>query len=354
MASLTTRSSRMRVPRTRLRIRTHLRAAVLAASALLLASCGGEETVTTQRAVKRYGIPDDLPPVEISDTDIGEITSLPVAPTAPTPGTPPAAPPTSATPAPRAAGGYEAVEVKDGGTIRGTVKLDKAVNLWTTAVQKDVSACGHSELPTQRIVCDPLSLGLANSVVYLADITKGRAWEGAMAVDEDERTAVQDQHGCKYVPHVQVVRVNTQLVVKNSDPAEHNIHGYLNSALNTAFNFGSPSNSVMDEAGDAFLERAGKYILKCDIHPWMNAYIHVVEHPYHVVTGEDGSFVLENVPPGEYTLVCWHEGMEETPRVKDGAISGYTYGEDVVKTQKITVTPNGEVRADFVLEAPSR
>jgi len=338
--------------------RPHTRrsSAALAVCVLLLAACGGEEPATTTRAVKRYGIPDDLPAVAISDTDIGQISSLPVAPTAPTPGTAPAAPAAPAPSAPpRSAGAYRVVEVRDGGTIRGVVKLDKRVETWTTPVQKDVSACGHSELPTQRVVYDPVGLGLANAVVYLADITEGKAWEGPMAVDEDERTALQDQHGCKYEPHVQIVRVNTQLVVKNSDSAEHNIHGYLNSALNTAFNFGSPSNSVMDEAGDAFLERAGKYILKCDIHPWMNAFIHVVEHPYYVVTGADGSFVLEHVPPGEYTLVCWHEGMTEEPRVKDGAISGYTYGEDIVKQQKVTVTPNGEVRADdFVLEAPTR
>ena len=327
---------------------------VLTAFVLLLASCGDDSVATSRRAVKRYGIPDDLPSVAIADTGIGEVSRMPTAAaTSPTPSAPrtPTAP---AAAAPRAPGQYAVITVEEGGTIRGVVKLDKPVILWATPVQKDEAACGHPEIPTQRIIFDAATLGVQNAVVYLADITQGKDWEGPPAAEEDERTVLQDQVGCKYVPHVQVARENTQLVVRNSDSAEHNIHGYLNTALNTAFNFGTAANSTVDEAGDAFLERAGKYILKCDIHPWMNAFILVVTHPYHVVTDEQGAFVLENVPPGEYTLACWHEGMTETPRVKDGAISGYTYGVDVLEQQKVTVAPSGEATVEFVLAAPVR
>ena len=50
----------------------------------------------------------------------------------------------------------------------------------------------------------------------------------------------------------------------------------------------------------------GLYI-KCDVHNWMNAYIHIFDHPFYAVTGKDGSFEIPNLPPGEYELTVWHE-----------------------------------------------
>ena len=73
--------------------------------------------------------------------------------------------------------------------------------------------------------------------------------------------------------------------------------------------------------------------VKCDIHPWMNAYVAVVEHPYFAVTGEDGSFKLENLPPGSYTIEAWHENyevMEQTITIGDNESKTleFTYGSD--------------------------
>jgi hypothetical protein len=61
--------------------------------------------------------------------------------------------------------------------------------------------------------------------------------------------------------------------------------------------------------------------VKCDIHPWMNAYVAVVPHPYFAVTGPDGAFELPNLPPGTYTVEVWHEkykSMEQTVTIGDG------------------------------------
>jgi hypothetical protein len=53
--------------------------------------------------------------------------------------------------------------------------------------------------------------------------------------------------------------------------------------------------------------------VKCDVHPWMNAYIHVLDHPYFAVTQQDGTFEIKGLPPGDYEVSVWHEFPKFTP-----------------------------------------
>ena len=120
--------------------------------------------------------------------------------------------------------------------------------------------------------------------------------------------AVLNQKGCVYEPHVQGMRVGQDLAVKTSDPTAHNVHGYAKE--NRPFNRSQPAGAadvVMTMRRD---EASPPMKVKCDIHPWMNAYIAVVPHPYFAVTGADGSFELANLPPGTYTIQAWHEQYE--------------------------------------------
>ena len=45
--------------------------------------------------------------------------------------------------------------------------------------------------------------------------------------------------------------------------------------------------------------------VECNIHSWMDAYIGAVPHPYFAVTGNDGTFEIHNVPPGDYVIEAW-------------------------------------------------
>ncbi|MBL9085734.1 MAG: hypothetical protein JNM10_01195 [Planctomycetia bacterium] len=264
-----------------------------------------------------------------------------------------------AAPAPAGGKEYKVVEVAGGVTVRGVVTLalsaeekDKFALPKVIHGKDNEKGCGEKEHDSERLVFDRATLGVGNAVVYLKDVTSGKEWPEAMK--SEDRVATIDQKGCKYVPHVLLARTSTQMVVLNSDAADHNIHGFKtpadkNSLQSTKFNFTSAPNSKNEDTADAFLEDAGLYLVKCDVHPWMNAYVLTVEHPYYTVTSataegdrKPGEFVLENVPPGSYTLVVWKEGMHEVPVEADGKISAYNYSENIVKEIPITVEAGKE------------
>ena len=121
--------------------------------------------------------------------------------------------------------------------------------------------------------------------------------------------AVLDQKGCQYRPHVVAVQVDQPLVVTNSDAFLHNVHAL--SIDNPAFNFGQPSKDLRGRSVGP-MKVAEVFRVKCDVHPWMGAYVHVIDHPYFAVSGEDGTFAIPaGLPDGEYTLAAWHEKLGE-------------------------------------------
>jgi plastocyanin len=127
---------------------------------------------------------------------------------------------------------------------------------------------------------------------------------------------VLDQKGCRYTPHVLGVQVGQPLEVLNSDPTLHNVHAVP--AANQEFNTGQPLTGMKHT--HRFSTREVMVPFKCDVHPWMRAFIGVLDHPYFAATGADGSFSLKGLPPGTYTVEAWHEtlGMQ-TQSVTIGA-----------------------------------
>ncbi len=117
-----------------------------------------------------------------------------------------------------------------------------------------------------------------------------------------------DQKGCSYEPRVQAAIVGQKLNIVNSDPTSHNIRCLAKK--NRQFNVGQPVPGTREQVL-AKAEMAVKF--KCDIHPWMTAYIFVMEHALYSTTSADGAFEIKNLPAGEYTLVAWHEkyGQQE-------------------------------------------
>ncbi|MCH7591600.1 MAG: carboxypeptidase regulatory-like domain-containing protein [Planctomycetes bacterium] len=111
-----------------------------------------------------------------------------------------------------------------------------------------------------------------------------------------------NQFGCQYKPHVIGIMEGQDLIVKNSDDTNHNIH-FL-PKVNKQLNFSQPKKGMTKSVS---LKKEDVFKAKCDVHPWMGCYIKVFNHPFFAVTGKDGTFELSGLPPGKYVIEAWHE-----------------------------------------------
>lgn len=140
--------------------------------------------------------------------------------------------------------------------------------------------------------------------------------------------AVLDQRGCMYEPHVFAMRAGQELKILNSDNTIHNVHAQARN--NRKFNASMISNKVPPLIRK-FEKPELAIPIKCDVHPWMLSWAGVFDHPYFAVTGEDGTWKIDGLPPGEYTVATWHEKLgerEEKVQVSQGAAKEltFTYG----------------------------
>ena len=203
------------------------------------------------------------------------------------------------------------------GTISGEVKFtDVQPKLSPIKVSKDQDYCGEI-LPNETYLIDANG-GLKNVVVFL------EAAAVASAADPQKLNQVEN-NGCVYAPRIIAMRKGERLRIRNADPKLHIPHSYLQEK--TVFMLSLPFKNTVLEATQKIRE-PGVLKLVCDTHAWMLGFIHVFDHPYFAVTDERGSFFIENIPPGTYTLKAWHE---------DGGI----------RTQEIIVSEAGEVLANF-------
>jgi len=137
---------------------------------------------------------------------------------------------------------------------------------------------------------------------------------------ESATPLVLDQKGCEYSPYITAVQTGQKIVVKNSDPVFHNVDVVPvtagNPPANKAQGPGAPDVTLSFPNAESFLK------FKCDVHPWMFAYVTVVDSPYFSVSAKDGSYKISNLPPGKYTIEAAHRKAGKVTKdieVKDGA-----------------------------------
>lgn len=190
---------------------------------------------------------------------------------------------------------YKGGDVKDGGSISGTVKFKgTAPAPKKLEVSKDKEVCGKSPKVDQSLVVN--NGNLANAVVTITDIKTGKKI--------DAKKVTLDQKGCEYQPHVLAFPVGTTVEILNPDGILHNVHSY--SKANSPFNMAQPK---FKKTLDVKIDKPEAIEVKCDVHGWMHGWLVATESPYVAVTDNSGNFKLTDVPPGSYTVEVWHEKL---------------------------------------------
>ena len=198
-------------------------------------------------------------------------------------------------------------------SITGTITFDgKVPNLNPLAMTAD-PACAKKH--TAPVPSEALVLGsgntMANIMVYVSKgIPAGKTFPAP------KTPVVFDQSGCQYKPHVIGVMAGQPYKIVNSDGVLHNVHALPK--INTPFN--KPMPAAVKETTVTFDKPEANFPVKCDVHPWMTAYVGVFSHPFFSVTAADGKFTISGLDPGTYEITAWHERLgTQTASVTVGA-----------------------------------
>lgn len=214
------------------------------------------------------------------------------------------------------------------GSIKGTVKYEgKVPRMRPIKMAADPICDMKHDAPVRAewLLAGPNG-ELKNVFVYVKEGVKGDhpAPSGA---------AVIDQNGCVYKPHVMGVQVGQPIDFLNSDGTLHNVHALPKKKGNQKFNEAMPA--ARKKITKKFNTPEIMVKIKCDVHPWMGTFVGVVDHPFYTVTAEDGSYEIDGLPAGTYTVEVWHEKLP-------------------AKSATVTIKGEETATADFTLKRPPK
>jgi plastocyanin len=213
-------------------------------------------------------------------------------------------------------------------SITGTVTFEgKAPAMRPLAMDADPACAKKHSKPA---LAEMLVLGngqtMGNIMVFVSKgLPSGKTWPAPTT------PVVLDQKGCLYVPHVMGIQVGQPYRILNSDGVLHNVHTLPK--VNPSFNAAMPA--TRKEATTKFDKPEAIFQIKCDVHPWMSAYVGVFTHPFYSVTSTDGKFSISNLEPGTYEITAWHERLG-------------------TQTASVTVGANDKKTQDFKFALPAK
>lgn len=200
-------------------------------------------------------------------------------------------------------------------------------------------ACGAlhpGRKPRTRLFVVGTNGGLADVFVVLRGL-------GPFRVEPPGGPVEIRQRGCEYFPYVSAAQLGQIVRVFNDDSVMHNVHPTPMVDGNREQNRAQlPKGAPLDFAfpkPEMFLR------FKCDVHPWMFAYVSIVEHSFFAVTGADGQFALPEPPPGDYTLRLYHRkaGDKLVPvKVQQGQRLEVNVTMDMADMARSEATTNGQ------------
>lgn len=187
-----------------------------------------------------------------------------------------------------------------GGAIKGKVVfVGAAPTAKKIKVTADEYLCG-AEKDAEDLLLSPKK-EIRNTVVWLENPPANAAWPARA------QKVTMDQKGCVYLPRIVVVPAGGTVDFLNNDRLLHNIRA--TPKLNVPFNLTQPKGRTIPIT----FAKPEIVAIVCDLHPWMASWVVVAAHPFYAITGADGQFAFDNLPPGEYKLQVWHERLGTVP-----------------------------------------
>jgi len=188
-------------------------------------------------------------------------------------------------------------------TISGTITFDgKPPALKPLSVEAEPTC--HKKHGGKPAPNEALVLGSGNTMGNIM-VWVSKGLPAGKTYPAPKTPVVLDQDGCVYKPHVMGIMVGQPYRILNSDGILHNIHTIPK--VNPQFNRGQPA--TVKEMTTTFAKPENMFQVKCDVHPWMTAYIGVFTHPFHSVTKPDGKFTISGLDAGTYEITAWHERL---------------------------------------------
>jgi len=229
----------------------------------------------------------------------------------------------------------------DWGSLSGRFVLDgdldepKAIN-----VTKDAEFCGKHPLVDETVVVGENG-ALTNVLVYLY-VKRGKSVSVHPDLEEaSSDPAVLDNKGCRFEPHVLLVRTSQPFEIRNSDAGiGHNTNATTLS--NPPFNELVTNNSPLTKT----FAKSESYPspIACNVHPWMKAYVLIRDNPYMAVSGQDGTFKIENIPAGEHEFIFWHEAKGNMRKLSVGGTKTSRKGRAKLKIPAGETLDLGEIK----------
>jgi plastocyanin len=214
-------------------------------------------------------------------------------------------------------------------TITGTTSYQGRVpSLRSLQMDADPACAAKHDSPVENPLLVLSSGGTALANVFVM-VKSGLPDQDFAA---PSKPVVMDQQGCMYAPHVMGVQTGQPFKILNSDNLLHNVHSL--SKVNAPFNRAMPAN--VKEADFEFDKEEVMFKIKCDVHPWMGAFVTVLDHPFYGVSGADGKFTIEGLPAGTYEIEARHEFERFPPQ-----------------TATVTVGADETKSVDFTFQGPS-
>ncbi len=276
---------------------------------------------------------------------------------------------------------YEEIEVKNGGilsgvvTLEGTVPRPKGYNLVTLP---DPVYCGRISTGTGWRLLQPFKVdvdgGFKDVVILLTDIKKGKTFEYT-----PPRIEAVD---CTFNPYIIVVKDRGKVEVVNLDPVLHDIQAYETSKMGARVLFNVPlpmskkitkqqllkKVTVKNRAGKVIAQRIkmrkGRniFVMQCGFHAFMESWGLAVDHPYYVLSSQDGRYAISDIPSGTYKVMVWHpllsqefdvtieSGKTTTLDVQFDAPKGRLYANEMEENPRFGLELLGDVTINPIVE----